>query len=433
VKRTLLLTLVFGGGCVAVSAGCRPGLGGRDRAAFVDDTNEFAARLEVRAAATRPVADGDNRYPPLLRGGVSESRPSVGRKKSVLTAVPADLDPPASPGEFRQAWHFKPVLQGLTGQCWSFGATSFFESEIYRLTRREIRLSEMYPVYWEFVEKARRFVRERGNSEFGRGSEPDALIRIWKTYGVVPASAYAAMPPGRDFYDDRQMYAQMRNYLASIRQRGEWDEEGVVTMIRAILDEHLGAPPTSIEGEGRTMTPQEYLRDVVRLDLDGYISLMSLMQEPFHQWCEYKVPDNWWHSRNYFNVPLDEFMNVIRQAASEGVSLCIGIDNTEPGFLFRQDVAFVPAFDIPSAYIDDAARQLRFGNESTTDDHVVHLVGSCRRGGWPWYLIKDSGTRPRNGHHDGYMFYREDYVRLKVMTVMLPRNAAERALGTSLK
>lgn len=350
----------------------------------------------------------------------------------MLKALPVNLDPPTSLDQFHQAWHNPPVLQGLTGQCWSFAATSFFESEVHRLTKRDVRLSEMYTAYWEFVEKARRFVRQRGDSEFARGSEPNVVIRIWKTYGVVPRAAYPAMPPGRDFYDDRRLYAEMRDYLSGVRRRAGWDEEQVVAAIRAILDRHLGPPPASIEVEGRTMTPRDYLRDVVSLDLDAYVSLTSLMQEPFDRSCEYKVPDNWWHSRDYFNVRLDDFMQVVRQAVHDGRTACLGIDNTEPGFLFRQDVAFVPTFDIPAAYIDDAARQLRFSNESTTDDHVVHLVGSCERGGQAWYLIKDSDTRPRNGHHDGYMFYREDYVKLKVMTIMLSRDVAEKALGRTV-
>jgi len=37
--------------------------------------------------------------------------------------------------------------------CWCFSTTSFLESEIYRLTQRKIKLSELHTVYWEYVEK----------------------------------------------------------------------------------------------------------------------------------------------------------------------------------------------------------------------------------------------------------------------------------------
>ena len=45
-------------------------------------------------------------------------------------------------------------------------------------SKKEVKLSEIYTVYWEYLEKARRFVRERGNSAFGQGSEANAVPRI---------------------------------------------------------------------------------------------------------------------------------------------------------------------------------------------------------------------------------------------------------------
>ena len=115
---------------------------------------------------------------------------------AVLVMDPSTVDAPKSPADFRQAWHHPPVPQGLTGQCWDFSATSFLESEVHRLTGRELRLSVAHTYYWEFVEKAREFVRTRGQSVFNRGSEPDAVLRIWRRYGVMPAEAYRGLPAG---------------------------------------------------------------------------------------------------------------------------------------------------------------------------------------------------------------------------------------------
>jgi len=111
------------------------------------------------------------------------------------------LDLPASVEEFTRYWHNPPISQGETGTCWCFAATSYFESEIYRLSKREIKLSEMFTVYWEYLGKARRWVQERGTSEFGEGSEVNALIRIWKQYGIVPEKDYTGLKPGQKFHD----------------------------------------------------------------------------------------------------------------------------------------------------------------------------------------------------------------------------------------
>ncbi|MBL4576904.1 MAG: hypothetical protein JKX74_00445 [Flavobacteriales bacterium] len=88
----------------------------------------------------------------------------------------------------------------------------------------------------------------------------------------------------------------------------------------------------------------------------------------------------------------------------------------------------VPSYDIPSEYIDENARQLRFANGSTTDDHAIHIIGHTKKGNDTWYLIKDSGSGSRNGNNKGYYFYHEDYIKLKIMTFTIHKDAAKSVL-----
>ncbi|MFH0793289.1 MAG: peptidase C1, partial [bacterium] len=266
-------------------------------------------------------------------------------------------------------------------------------------------------------------------SAFGRGSETNATLRIWKQYGIVPAEAYGAIDRKTQFYDDNKMFLEMKNYLNSVKERSAWNEDDATSNVRAILNRHMGAPPTTVTVAGRTMTPQEYLRDIVRLNLDDYMDVMSLAEKPYYDKVEYEVWDNWWHSKDYYNVPVDDFMNVIKRAVREGYTLCISGDNSEPGFYPPLNVAMVPSFDIASQDIDDTARLWRFANESTTDDHAIHLVGYLEKDGKDWYLIKDSATKSRNGLHEGYTFYHEDFVRLKMMNIMLHKDIVAEAIA----
>ncbi len=379
-----------------------------DRAVFRPYPDTYKQELQRRVdPATRP----------------AESQPAK------LVLDPSTIDAPKSPDEFKQAWRQPPVSQGLTGQCWAFGATSFLESEVHRLTGREMHLSTAHTWYWEFVEKARGFVRTRGQSPFNRGSLPDAVLRIWRQHGVVPAEAYRGLQAGQETLQDSAAFRETATYLAKLKTDGRWDEEQTVAAVRAILDKHLGPLPDTVTVDGKAMTPGDYLKHAVGLDLDNYVSLMSFMQDPYDRWCELTVPDNWWHGRRYYNVRLDDFAKVIRHAAVAGRTVCLDIDNTEPGFCFREGLAVVPTFDIAPAMIDDAARQMRFSNEATTDDHIVHLVGWQEKGGHTWYLIKDSGTSGWNSSHKGYMFYREDYIRLKTLSALMSRDIIEKALG----
>ena len=68
-----------------------------------------------------------------------------------------------SPDDFKKVWFFDPVSQGKTGTCWCFATISFLESELYRVHGKKIKLSEMYIVYMDYVERAKAFVRERGD------------------------------------------------------------------------------------------------------------------------------------------------------------------------------------------------------------------------------------------------------------------------------
>lgn len=379
-----------------------------DTAVFTAPKNEF---LETIRRASAPAAAKEEKPRRELRMSFS------------------GVHAPASTADFTQQWHNPPVSQGLSGMCWCFSATSYFESEVRRQTGRELKLSELYTVYWEYVEKAREFVRTRGESEFGEGSESNAVVRIWKQYGIVPGAAYTGLLAGKKYHDHTALYAEMRAYLAGVKAQNAWNEETVLGTIRGILNHYLGAPPATVPVDGIAMTPQQYLAGVVRLNLDEYVELMSLMELPYYARVEYPVSDNWWHSRDYCNVPLEAFMRVIRKAVRAGHTICIGGDTSEPGLDGHAGIAVIPTFDIPPDAIDESARQFRFSNGTTGDDHGIHIVGYAERDGKDWYLVKDSGSGSRNNAHPGYYFYREDYVRLKMLTLTVHRDLVKDILA----
>ncbi len=341
------------------------------------------------------------------------------KEKSFYFKVDFDnLDLPKSKNDFKFYWHFDPVFypQAKTGTCWSFSATSYYESEIYRLYNKQIKLSEMYTVYWEYVEKAKRFVKERGNSLFAEGSEANALANIWPKYGIVPLEVYTGMLPGQKFHDHEQMFAEMSAFLKSIKATENWNEDFVVSTIKSILNFYLGTPPDKFNYEGKSYTPKEFYEKVVKINFNDYVEAVSTLRDPFYKKVKLRVPDNWWNSEEYYNIPLDTFMDVIKQSIRAGYTIAIGGDVSEPGLESHAEVAIIPSFDIPSEYIDQYAREFRIANNTTEDDHGIHLVGYLEKDGKDWYLIKDSGAGSRNGANKGYYFYSEDFVKLKMLS-----------------
>ncbi|HJZ39778.1 MAG TPA: C1 family peptidase [Bacteroidales bacterium] len=331
-----------------------------------------------------------------------------------------------------QQWHNPPISQGNTGTCWCFSTTSFLESEIFRIHKKQVKLSEAFTVYWEYVEKARRYVQERGNSVFEEGSEANAVTRIWKKYGVVPSEVYTGLLNDRKYFNHEMMVDEMQTYLGSLKENASWNQEAVLATIKSILNHYMGEPPSSIEFDGKNITPVEYLTLVIKINPDDYVDILSYTQEPFYQQVEYKVPDNWWHSEEYFNVPLEVYMSTLKSVVRNGYTVSIGGDVSEPGFDRQTQCAVIPDFDIPPAFINDDARQMRFSNKTTTDDHGMHLVGYLEKDGKDWYLIKDSSAGSRNNDPDapefGYYFFSEDYVKLKMMDFMVHKDAVKELL-----
>jgi bleomycin hydrolase len=307
--------------------------------------------------------------------------------------------------------------------CWCFSTTSFLESEIYRLSKHEIKLSEIYTVYWEYVEKARGYVRSLGNQEFGEGSQANAVFRVWKSHGIVPANTYTGVLNDQPFHDHSKMFDKLNDYLKSVKTSNEWNEEETEKTVRAILNYYIGEPPEKVTVAGKSITPMEYFEKNVRLNLDDYVSIVSFMDRPYYTWVEYNVPDNWWHSKEYFNVPLDEYMTALKKAVHSGYTIELWGDVSEPGIDGHAGIAVVPTFDIPPQYIDESARIFRFKNSTTSDDHGIHVVGYMEKDGKDWYLIKDSGSGSRNNLHPGYFFFQEDYVKLKMLGFMVHKSA----------
>ena len=385
----------------------------------------FLFVIQLNAQDKGTIKKSENKFWENIESSLDKYLEKESKPRRIFEVDLSNYDLPESAEQFDQQWHNPPVSQGRTNTCWSYSTTSFLESEVYRLHEKKVKLSPLWTSYWEFIEKVKEYVNTRGESYFAEGSEANAVTRIWKKYGVVPEDVYSGMLKDQPFPDHGPMFAEMQKYLAFVKENSAWDMETIVGTITCMMNKYMGVPPTEFEVDGIKYTPKEYLDKVVALNLDDYVDVVSYLQQPFWEQVEYEVPDNWWHNKDYYNVPLDNFMKIIKYAVRNGYTMSIGGDVSESGKVADKDVCIVPSFDIPSEYINDEARQFRFSNETTTDDHGVHLVGYMELNGDDWYLIKDSGSSSRNGNSKGYYFFHEDYVKLKMMDFMINKDAVK--------
>ena len=93
----------------------------RDKANFIEAENKFYQQIEKSTE--------------MFRKG--QAAPS----KKNLKMDFSSRDIPKSLGEFKTVWSSQPVSQGSTNTCWSFSTTSFYESEVKRISGLDVRLS----------------------------------------------------------------------------------------------------------------------------------------------------------------------------------------------------------------------------------------------------------------------------------------------------
>ncbi|WP_372776828.1 C1 family peptidase [Mangrovibacterium sp.] len=360
-----------------------------------------------------------------------EAKPAATR----LTMDQSGYKLPNKVNLYHREWANPVISQGNTGTCWDFSTLSFYESEIFRMTGKKVKLSEMFVAYHEYLAKAQRFIQHRGNSLFDEGSEGNAVARIALAYGLVPESEYTGLVNGRKYHDHGKMMEEMSGFLNSLKTSNAWNEKQALETIASIMNHYMGVPPNTFKVEGKEYTPMSYMKDYLKLNPNDFVEILSYKQKPYWQQVEYTVPDNWWHNADYYNVPLDVYMDIIKNAIRGGYTMSIGGDVSEAGFLRDTQCAMIPDFDIPSNYINEDSRAFRFDNETTTDDHGMHLVGyleNFNKDGKDWYLIKDSSSGSRNNDPKapefGYYFFSQDYVKLKIMGFTIHKDAVQEIL-----
>ncbi len=344
------------------------------------------------------------------------------RIREALASIPH----PKSAAEFQPVPHLACLNQGNTYVCWSFATTSFVESEMARLKLESVRLSVSYPVYCGYLEKARRFVRTKGESRFAAGDLFTGVFDACREYGVMPAAVYDK-PSAGGVFDQTRLYADLDSFIQEVRAHGTWNEARVVSQVSKILNRHLGEPPKDFYYAGKTYTPKSFLAEVVRLPWNNYLMLTSFESAPFGSFTELKVPDNWRHNTNFLNVPLAVFYDALKGALRSGFSAAIDLDNSELSYKATGRYCVIPDFDIPAGSINQAARELRFLSGATSDDHAIHMIGFSNVSGEDWFLAKDSGKIAWREGNQGVLFLHGPYVKLKVLACLVHRDGVPQA------
>ena len=326
--------------------------------------------------------------------------------------------------------------QGKSGTCWSYAMSSFLESEMAKNKKQPVDLAEIFIARHSYFDKAVNYVRMHGNVEWGDGGQLHDVTNAYKKYGIVPQYVYTGLLNGATMNNFEEMQKELKPYLDELikmkRLPDNWRDE-----FNAKLDKYLGVVPETFIYNGVQYTPKSFAEQVVGLDKENYVEMVSYEDQPKYKNVFVAVPDNW--SFDYaFNINMDDFITVIDHALKKGYTVGWATDVSEKYFSWYNGLAFVPEksfeqmtpeeqktrFDVywEEKVITPEERQKAFDNYETTDDHGMHIIGLVKdQKGREYYIVKNSWGI--NNTRKGYLYVTKNFVKYKTTSILVNQKA----------
>ncbi|RIH64974.1 aminopeptidase [Mariniphaga sediminis] len=362
----------------------------------------------------------------------------------------------------KDPWVFEDIMelpampvedQHRSGTCWSFSTLSFLESEMLRLGKDPVNLSEMFIVWHTYSEKALKHVRVHGSLNFSAGGAFHDVTNMISEYGVVPESVYTGLKYGEEKHVHGEMDRVLLEYVNAVVENKNrklstaWHDAYI-----QILDTYLGELPQKFNFEGKEYTPLSFARNYLGLNMNDYVEITSYTHHPFYSKFILEVPDNWSWDEVY-NVPMNEMEEIINHSLNNGYTVAWAADVSEKGFASgNKGVAVLPAAPeldmndaeisrwedlpererenelyklekpVPELEVTQEMRQIAFDNYQTTDDHGMHIIGLAKdKRGQIFYKVKNSWGDYNK--YKGYFYVSKPYVNYKTMCIMVHKDA----------
>lgn len=358
--------------------------------------------------------------------------------------------------------------QNRSGTCWAFSTIGFVESEVIRINglseEQYPDFSEMFVVSHSYMDRAKKYIMVDGNLGFSAGSEGDDVLHVIADYGLVPQDAMPGLNYGTELPVHGELDAILKGYVEAVAKNPNrtlstaWQRG-----FQSVLDAYLGEYPQNFTVGGVTYTPESW-RDALKFNPDDYVTLTSFTHHPFYTKFAIEVADNWRWDEAY-NLPVDEFMEVLENAVNNGYTVAWGTDVSSPGFT-RDGLAVL--VDVKAAQTSGSdqerwvgkdaksdkkgskkgkevkkqlppkeleatqeSRQKGWDDKSITDDHGMQIYGIAKdQWGGKYYMVKNSWGEA--GKYGGIWYASEAFVKNQSMDYIVHKDALPQALKDKL-
>lgn len=359
--------------------------------------------------------------------------------------------------------------QNRAGTCWCYSTLGFFEAELLRMGKPEYDFSEMYIVYKTYQDRADRAVRTHGDVSYSEGGSFGDVVYAIKHYGLVPDVEMSAGQMHGDSLTDFSEFSNVSgNFVQGVIKTQKLqlgtDENHTPLWKNAfngILDAYIGQVPETFTYNGKEYTPMEFAKST-GLNMDDYVNLASFAHQPWYEQFVIEVQDNWRWGMAY-NLPVDEFMEVMNNAIDNGYPIAWGADVSESGWLrgkmagvcvlpdLKNEAADKSGTDFahwnglsaadrqkeamskptPQRWVTDQDRIDAYNNYETTDDHGMVIYGKAKdQMGNVYFMVKNSWGDA--GNYDGIWYASEAFVRYKTLNYLVHKDALPKAIKKKL-
>ena len=307
--------------------------------------------------------------------------------------------------------------QKQSGRCWMFAALNLMEYKLCRkYNLKGFELSKNYTLFFDKLERCNyfldsiirtldedldgRLVSHILTDPMGDGGQWDMIKNIIKKYGLVPSYAMKESV-------NSSATVNLNNYLTKILRmyaknlRDSYKEEKDLEKLKKMQEEYmkkiydvlsisLGTPPEKFDFEVRNedeefisdknLTPQEFLKKHVEVNLDDYISLINAPTKDKPYFKSYTVDflGNVMEldKVRYVNVPVEVMKDGILKQLKDGEPVWFGCDVAQ--FFYRKganlDLSTLKIFDLLNVEYD-LSKEERLDYKESLMTHAMVFVG----------------------------------------------------------
>lgn len=355
--------------------------------------------------------------------------------------------------------------QKMSGRCWMFACLNVLRFHIEKdldLPKGTFELSQAHLAFYNKLERAAWFLehivatadkplddREVDwliSTPMADGGDWDMIAALVKKYGVMPHQGMSETHCTNDTAELNTVLSHLlRQDAIKLRQMANEKKDTTATQLEMLNEVYrvlcvcFGEPPKKFDftytdnkgkyHEDRDITPLEFAKKYVKIDLDDYVGVINVPGEsnPYGHVYAIQDSDQIPERRNlYVNVPMDELKGYVIESLKAGDPVWFGSDVLQwcdrNAGVMSQDLYDLEAMFGVKFTMDKAQR---FAMHESLPTHAMTIAGVDIKDGKPdkWKIENSWGTENHGQKtgNNGYFVCTDEWFDNFVYEVAVPK------------